>query len=195
MLSSARIPRRHRMAVAVLVILALAMAAGCSRSGGDRKPPVNPPSATSSVTPSVNAEEAAARAAALAAYNGYREAYIKAAATADADSTELTKYTADPLLAELKNDLKIKRDQGLVTTGRPVWNAQVTTTNVTVRPFTIQLDDCFDATNWPTVYKANGKPAGVPGQNKKYHVTAEATLYDDGRWLINSARAERERPC
>lgn len=194
-MSPFRTPRRRRAAAAVLVVLAAATAAGCDRDGGGGKPPVNSTSATASVSPSVNAEEAAARTAALAAYNGYREAFIKASATADTNSAELAKYVADPLLTELRLDLQIKRDQGLVTTGRPVWNATVSAANVSVRPFTVQIDDCFDATNWPTVHKANGQPAGVPGQNKKYRVIAEATLYDDGRWLINSSRAERERPC
>lgn len=79
--------------------------------------------------------------------------------------------------------------------GRPTWNAKVTAVNVTTRPFTAHIEDCFDSTSWNTVYKDTKKSAAVKGQAKMYLVTAGVTMYDDGRWLVRQAKAHRERSC
>ncbi len=182
-------------AIALLVIVAGVVGAATWRARSDSPAQPTPAATeTSRPSPSPTPEQEAADKA-LAAYNNYREAQVAAFATAEPTGGDLSKYVADPLLGELQYDLRQKRDQGLIVTGRPVWKPRVTKVNVTSRPFTVQIEDCFDATNWNTVYKATGKSAAVPGQNKKYVVTAEAALYDDGRWLIRSAKAERERPC
>ncbi|MFI7026307.1 hypothetical protein ACIBMZ_26690 [Micromonospora sp. NPDC049900] len=186
--------RRHRFTIAAAVTAALL--AGCSADPGtDPGTTPSPTSAPSTTAPQADTAEQEARTSALAAYDNYRKAYVTAAAAEDLDGDELAKYTADPLLRQLRYELIQKHDQGLTTKGQPVWNAQVTEVNVDSRPFTATIEDCFDGTNWQTVYKSNGKPAGVPGQAKRYIVTAEAALYDDGRWLIRESSAQRERPC
>lgn len=181
--------------VATAVTLIAALFSGCGSDPGPVTDATRQPSPASPATPQADTAEQEARASALAAYDNYRKAYVAAAASGDTDGAELAKYTADPLLRELKYELLQKREQGLTTRGQPDWSAQVVKVNVESRPFTATIEDCFDGTNWQTVYKSNGEPAGVPGQAKRYVVVAEAALYDDGRWLIRQSTAQRERPC
>jgi len=179
-------------AVAATVLAALL--SGCG-SEPDPDPSPSPVGVVPSAVSTIDPVEQDAREGALAAYDNYVRAYVAASASGDTAGKELANYTADPLLRQLRYDLVLKRDQGLTTKGEPSWAARVTKVNVESRPFTAAIEDCFDGTNWQTVYKSSGKPAGVPGQAKRYVVTAEATQYDDGRWLIRQSAAQRERPC
>jgi hypothetical protein len=188
--------RRERVTtVATAVTLMAVLLSGCGSDPDPGADATAPPSTASSAAPQADTAEQEARTSALAAYDNYRKAYVAAAASGDVEGKELAKYTGDPLLRQLKYELIQKRDQGLTTKGQPSWSARVTKVNVDSRPFTATIEDCFDGSNWQTVYKSNGKPAGVPGQAKRYVVTAEAALYDDGRWLIRQSTAQRERPC
>ena len=181
-------------AAAVLVTLAVAALAGCTDDDGNR--PASPsPSVAVSPSSTVDRADAAAADASLTAYNRLREAYIKAAAKADTNNAELAKYAAHPLLGQLQATLMTYRNQGLIVTGRPTWHASVTTVNISAQPYTVDLQDCLDTTNWHTVHKDTGTSAAVPGQATRYVVTARATLYDDGRWLIRESTAHREQPC
>jgi hypothetical protein len=188
----------RRSAVAVLATLAVLafVVAGCGGDDPAGTPGTAPASASPAApSPTVDAESAEARTRALEVYGKFREAHVAASAAADPQGGDLAKYVADPLLTQLRNDLYIRAQQGIVTTGRPVWNPTVTTVNVSARPFTVELEDCFDATAWKTVFKSSSKDAAVPNQAKKYLVQAKVVQYDDGRWLVNTAKAERERPC
>lgn len=182
----------YLLAATILAAAALVAASGCTGDGED-----SPAAGVTSGSPSPtqDGEEVQARDGALAAYAGFREAQVAASTEPDPGGGELAQYTADPLLSQLKFDLTQKRDQGLVTTGRPAWNPEATSVNVSTRPFTATIEDCFDATGWDTINKATGESVAVPGQAKKYVVTAEAVLFDDGRWRIRSAQAHRDRPC
>lgn len=190
--AAAAVPRT--VTTAALATLALLGVTSCTAK------PISPgasaaPSSAPPASPSANPEEVEARTKAVEAYDGLREAQIAASAKADTSGGDLAKYAAGTLLSELKYDLILKKEQGMVTKGKPTWNVQVTKVNIATRPFTVALEDCFDGTNWQTVFKATGKSAAVPGQTKKYVVRAQAVKYDDGRWLISSAKADRDRPC
>src|SRR5205085_1591375 len=124
----------------------------------------------------------------------YRKAYTEASAKADYNA-KLDPYIADPLLSQVKQDLVIKWQQGLVTTGAPVSNPKATDVDVSKRPFIVKIEDCFDISNWITVHKDTGKPAGIPSQATKYIVLAEAILADDGQWRIRQSQSHKERPC
>ena len=191
--TAAVVPRA--VTVAALATVTLLSAASCSR---DTAPPAGPATSTapsSSPSPSTNAEESEARTKAVEAYNNMRKAHVAASATADVKGGDIAKYAGDPLLSELRYDLVLKSQQGLVTKGTPKWDVKVTKANVASRPFSAELEDCFDGTDWPTVFKDSGKSAAVPGQSKKYLVRAKAVQFDDGRWLITEAKADRDRPC
>lgn len=187
----------RRSAVTAFAALVIAVAvAGCGGDDPAGAPQTAPTSASpAAASPTVDAESAEARTRALEVYDKFREAHVAASAAADPQGGDLPKYVADPLLTQLRNDLYIRAQQGIVTTGKPVWKATVTTVNVTTRPFTVEMEDCFDATGWKTVFKSSSKEAAVPNQAKKYLVQVKVVQYDDGRWLVNTAKAERERPC
>jgi hypothetical protein len=188
-------PVTRGRACGILTLAVLLFAAAACDGKEHRATPGPARSSTPSASASTDPETAAARSKAIAAYNGFREAQVAAAATSDPTGGDLAKYTADPLLTQLRSDLELKRDQSLITVGRPTWKAEVTVVNVTTRPFTATVQDCFDGTNWTTVNKTSSKPAGVAGQAKKYIVDATVVQYDDGRWLVTKAQANRERSC
>lgn len=189
-------PRRAGRITAGLVAAIVAVT-GCNgtRPADEVTPSTGAAASSAAPAPTVDSKEQQAREAVLAAYNGYREAYVAAAAAPDPDKTDLPKYVADPLLSQLKFELRRNREDGLVMKGRPRWNPRVTTINVTNRPFNAQVQDCFDNANVDVVDKATGRSVLASGQTTRYVVTAEAVLYDDGRWLIRQATANRERTC
>ncbi|GGM23862.1 threonine aldolase family protein [Dactylosporangium sucinum] len=180
---------------ALTFVLALA-AAGCGEGPGQapRTPTVSS-AVSSAVSPTVTAEEADARTKAVDAYTNFRKAQVAASANADPQGGDLPNYTADPLLTQLRNDIYLKAQQGLVTTGTPTWKPAVTRVDISTRPFTVDIDDCLDTSAWKTVIKASGKDAAVPDQARRYLVQAKVVQYDDGRWLVNTANAQRDRPC
>ena len=144
--------------------------------------------------PTRSAEQVATDSA-LAAYNGFREAYVAAATTSDAANADLPKYAIDPALAEAKLNLYTMNREGLISTGRPTWNAQATSVNLTAKPNTVELKDCLDINNSHIVRRADNKPADAPGQARRFVVTAKATLTDDGRWVIREVTADRKTSC
>ncbi|WP_328384212.1 hypothetical protein OHQ88_33935 (plasmid) [Micromonospora zamorensis] len=184
---------------AALAVALLVTASSCS--SGEPTPAGSPPRANAPSSPPAGpspgepAETAAARTAALAAYNGYREAHIVASAKGDAAGRDLAHYAAGQLLSETRYALTVLRDQNLITVGRPNWDAKVKAVNATARPFSAQIEDCFDGTNWNTIHKDTKKSAAVEGQARRYVVTADVRMYDDGRWLVQHATAHRDRPC
>ena len=170
------------IAAAVVVLIAVAavvaFAVWRARGGGSAGPG---PTTSPTQTAASKSPQQAVSESALAAYNGYREAYVAASATANANDPELAKYAIDPALAQLKYDLFQMNRQGLVTTGRPTWRPQVTSVNLATAPHTVEIRDCLDITNWQTIHKDTGKPAEAPGQAQRFVVTAQAVLGDDGR--------------
>jgi len=185
------------IAITVLVLVAavVGIAVWRTRGNGSTAEPGSTNSATAAPAATSKSPEQEASDKALAAYNGFREAYVAASATADANSPDLAKYAIDPALAQLKYDLFQMNRQGLVTTGRPAWSPRVTSVNLTARPQSVEIKDCLDITNWHTVHKDTGKPAEAPGQAQRFVVTAQAVLTDDGRWLIRQTTADRKTSC
>jgi hypothetical protein len=178
----------------VVAVLVATAAIGCSND----KPTGGGPTPGPSASPTSSADEQQqAKQRALAAYNGYRDAYVSAAADPNPTSAkpELAKFTADPLLNSLVNTLALDLGSGIVNQGHPVWKADPTAVNVATRPYSVTLRDCFDSADWTPVYKATGKSAAVAGQAKKYTVTAKAVQFDDGAWRITEAQADRNQPC
>ena len=141
-----------------------------------------------------SAEEEASQAA-LVAYNGFREASVAATAPGAAPHPDHPKYAVDPALAQVRFDVYQMNRAGLVTTGRPVWNARVVSVNLAATPKTIKLSDCLDITNWQTITKSTGQPAGAPNQAQRYVIAAEAILADDARRMVREPKAQREKSC
>lgn len=191
-------PARNLRIRTLLATTAVALAAvavsGCN--GETPAPPASSPStAASSAAPSKDQAEAAK---ALEVYNGLTEKLIalQTAATPDVDAAreQLKAFAVDPLRTQLVLDLRQRRDAKLHNTGRPVWSAKVTKISTEKAPYTATIEDCYDVTNYPLV-KADGSPAGVPNQTKKYVVVSTAKVYGDGKWYIETSEADRSRSC
>lgn len=195
MLRNWGLPAR-RAAVRVVIVLTVAalsvVLVACG--GGDADEPERAaPSPT--LSPTSDGVEAGAAAKALAAYDGFQEAYIAAFADPGGGSGRLAEYAGSQLLAQVRFSLQSHADQGLVIRGRPVWSPTVVEVNLMTRPFSVLIRDCFDQSGLRTVYEATGKSAAAPGQASRYLVDSKAELYDDGRWLMSTSEAHRDRPC
>ena len=175
-------------AATAMVLLALV---GCADAGEAPKPRASTPAAPAATS---NSREAEAQREVLAVYDGYRNANVRAAATADHQSKELGRYVGEPLLGQLVNNLYVMSQNGIVSRGRPTWSPKVTMLRLNASPPTAEIVDCFDTTNWNAVFKATGKSAAAPGQTKRFKVSAVAKQVG-GRWYIVESRAERTTPC
>lgn len=193
MISTPTVGKLTRLGLPAVLLTALTLAA-CT--GKTPEPPAGSPSAaTSSAAPS---KDDTAKTAVLAVYNGLSEKLIalQTAKSPDVDKAreELKAFAVDPLRTQLVVDLRQRKEAGLYNTGKPTWNAKVTKIDTAAAVNTATIEDCYDATNFPLV-KADGTPAGVPGQAKKYVVTSTAKIYGDGKWYIETSEADRSRSC
>lgn len=186
---------RARLTTWALVPLAALSLLLTACTGKPAAPSVTPP-ATTSPSPSVDPAEAQNTAKVLALYDNFNKALVTWQAKSDVNKAndELPKYTVDPLKTQLLLDLRQRSLAGLHNTGQPTWTAKVSKINVTKTPFTATIESCYDATNYQLV-DSKGKPAGVPGQAKKYVVTATAEQYGDGNWYLQTSAADRGRTC
>ncbi|MET7879843.1 hypothetical protein ABZS52_23290 [Micromonospora profundi] len=177
--------------------LTISLTVGLTGCGND-KPAVAPSPASTpfsaATSMAVNGEDAEARAAALAAYQNYVRMYVTASNKGDYNA-KLDKFVADPALLTVRQDLLIKFQQGLVTKGQPVSAPAVSKIDTSQRPFTAEVEDCFDTGRWDVVSKKTGKSVRTTGQATRYVVIAKAELFDDGQWRIREVSAQRERPC
>ncbi|MEN3308878.1 MAG: hypothetical protein V7603_5080 [Micromonosporaceae bacterium] len=180
--------------LAAMATFMLLAATACSH-GEPSTPPGSPAASNAAPSPSTDSRVQQESAKVLAAYSGYNEAYVAAAATANFDDKALPRYVADPLLAELRFALRQQSEQGIVYQGKPTWAAKITKINVAERPFSATISNCFDNGSWTPIYKSTRKPVPAPTQAKRYVVTSTAKFYDNGRWLISEAKADRSRPC
>jgi hypothetical protein len=186
---------QHPLAHCARLLAALALVAALPGCAG--KPAAVPSSAPSaSPTPSVNAAVAQQTAKVLQVYDDFYKQLIVLETTGDVAKarTELPKYTVDPLRTQLLLELRQYQSAGLHEAGRPVWSAKVTQINLDKTPWSATIESCYDATNYNLV-DAKGKAAGIPGQAKRYVVTAKAEMYGDGNWYLQTSQADRERTC
>ncbi|WP_157562838.1 hypothetical protein [Micromonospora chokoriensis] len=181
---------RH-IAVTAALIVGLT---GC----GEGEDPVRPsPTSTPSsaqTSSGANGENAEAGVGALAAYQNYVRTYVAASNKGDYNA-KLDKFVADPALLTVRQDLLIKFQQGLVTRGQPISAPTLNKVDAAQRPFTAEVEDCFDTGKWDVVSKKTGKSVRTTGQATRYVVIAKAELFDDGQWRIREVSAQRERPC
>jgi hypothetical protein len=132
---------------------------------------------------------------ALAAYVGYWEAYVTAAANPGNPAPDLAKFVADPLLTQLRLNLRQYRDNDIVHKGRPTWTPRATEVNTTAAPYTVVIEDCFDSAGWEPVFASTGKSAAAPGQATRYVITSTVKSFEVHGWLVVESRADRSRSC
>lgn len=153
--------------------------------GGSKPSPSSAP--TPPISPSVSSAETDAKSKALAAYKGFIDTYNKDSLTANYEDPDLRKYLGDPLLTTVQSDLQQMSKGGLVRTGQLGSTPEVTAVNVSGQPKTVTIGDCLDTSDWHTINKVTGASVDAPGQPTRRKITAEAELYDDGRWLIHES--------
>ena len=177
-------------------IVLLAGAAGCSTSGGTGAPStsaVTSPSSSASSTPSPD-QSAVAAEAGLTAYRGYRQALNAALSQGNPQSKELARFAADKALAEARANLLQLQRLGIVYTGKPTISPSVSRVALDAARPTVELNDCVDNTNWVPVYKATGRSAAAPGQNRRVPLTASVQLFN-GAWRVMAVQSDRSRTC
>ncbi|MEV4824526.1 hypothetical protein [Micromonospora sp. NPDC049274] len=179
------------IALTAAIILGLA-GCGDDEAAVEPSPTLTQPSAPTSS--GVHGEDAEAGMAALAAYQNYVRAYVAASNKGDYNA-KLDKFVANPALLTVRQDLLIKFQQGLVTKGQPASAPAVSKVDTSRRPFTAEVEDCFDTSTWDVVSKKTGKSVRTTRQATRYVVIAKAELFDDGQWRVREVNAQRERPC
>jgi hypothetical protein len=130
----------------------------------------------------------------LAAYQAYWAAQVKSQANPkNRQDPNLAKYAIDRALTDVQTTILLYRQHGIRMLGEPTHNAKVTAFDPGPPP-TVSITDCLDSTRWRPVYVATGKSALAPGQSPRVVVDSTATLYN-GRWVIRTSVAHRDRTC
>lgn len=181
------------MALAVLVPLS-----ACSSPSVTQGPTVSTSSSAASTSPSTPSSSpdptASASSAALASYDAFWVAQVNSQARpAKPQDPNLARYAIDKALAGAQETIILFRRGGVAMLGKPTHERDVTGVKLGDPP-TVSITDCVDSTNWKPVYVATGKSALAPGQSVRVLVESTATVFD-GRWVISSSVAHRDRSC
>ncbi len=186
-----RTPQWNRLA-AVVAATALAGVAAC---GSADEPAALTGPAGPTASPSADAAKTAdAKQAALKSYAGYLAASRRAEQQGDPFIPDLRRYVADPLLTQVRLAVRKNQTHGAIRQGSVRSDPEVTTVNLDTNPATVEIQDCLDTSGYRLVFRRNSAP--VPdAAGGRYLVTATATRYPDGRWLINSGTTHQDQPC
>lgn len=195
------VPRVRRWPAGLAMVLTLVAVLATSGCTGDSSatptasstPTSSPPSISPTVSPTPD-PEAKASAAAIDAYYAFWAAQVRSQANPrKRQDPNLAKYGVDKALANAQATLLLYRQNGIEMRGKPAHDAKVTAVDLGPPP-TVSITDCLDSTHWKPVYAATGKSALAPGQSLRVVVDSTATLYN-GRWVIRTSVAHRDRPC
>ncbi|MGW7276072.1 hypothetical protein ACWGH5_36855 [Streptomyces sp. NPDC054864] len=186
------------VAAALCAALALSACGSSDDDSGKKAPGVKSPASKSSApstTPSPSTDpETAEKKAVLEAYARMWAENVKAYAKADPKGTKLSTYSAAVAWAQWKNDLKSLKKQGIVTTGEPSHDIEVTGIKPDKKVPSAELTDCLDTTDWKFVYRKSGKPVAMPNNRLKSYVM-EITAEKWGKqWKVVVAKP-LDRAC
>jgi len=182
---------------AVTALTAASLLCACSNGQAEPSVPTNtgsgsasPPSTSSSPSPGVTDPSLTQ---ALDAYQRYWAAQVSSQArpTRPQDAA-LAQNARGQALAGAQSTLLLFRQNGVAMTGRPVLHPVASKT--VGQADVITISDCVDSSNWKPVYIATGKSALAPGQAAR--VVLESTVVQaNGRWLVATSNAQRDRSC
>jgi hypothetical protein len=108
-------------------------------------------------------------------------------------TAELAKYAIDKARADVQATVLLFRRNGIAMRGEPKLAPKVTSIKLGQRP-SASILDCVDSTSWKPVYEATGKSALAPNQSLRLVRESTAIVYD-GRWVIRTSVAHRDRSC
>ncbi|MGV9349329.1 hypothetical protein ACWDSD_31945 [Streptomyces spiralis] len=194
-LTAVRVRNRRATVSALLALAAITLAAGCSSGGGNKSDTSSTPSSAKS-TKTVSAEEAQARKAVVAAYRAMTGEQVKAYAKGSLSGSKITDYATGKALRDVKNDVFINMQNGIVSKGEPKVIASESGVEVNFDgiPKTATLRLCFDQNTWTPIDKKTGKSVAPPNQVKRYTITANLENQGD-RWRVTDEKADKERTC
>ncbi|MGA4844789.1 hypothetical protein ACOBQB_00235 [Streptomyces sp. G5(2025)] len=195
---------RNRITAAGVTLTALAALTACSSSdGGDTSDDASKPSpkTSSSTEPSALSTPTAAsdpedvvEEAAKAAYIHMWDEQSKAYAKADPKGTKLRTYAAALAWAQIKNDLKGLKAKGIVTTGAPSHDVEVTDVKPDKQVPWAALTDCIDTTDWKFVYRKSGKAVPMPENRLKSYVMKIQAEKWGKQWKVVDMKPQ-DRAC
>ncbi|MFC8520456.1 hypothetical protein [Streptomyces sp. NPDC057257] len=193
--TAARIRNASAVLSALLTLAAITTTAGCSSSAGNKTAPSHTPSAATPAK-SVSAEETQARKDVIAAYRGMTNEQVKAYAKGSLSGSKITDYATGKALRDVKNDVFINMQNGIVAKGEPtvIANESGVELNLDSTPKTATLRLCFDQNSWTPIDKKTGKSVAPPNQVKRYTINANLENQGD-RWRVTDEKANKERTC
>lgn len=194
-LTAVRVRNRRAAASALLALAAITLTAGCS-SGGGTKADTSPTPSSTKPTKTVSADEAQARKDVIAAYRGMTDEQVKAYAKGSLSGSKITDYATGKALRDVKNDVFINMQNGIVSKGEPkvIASESGVEVNLDSTPKTATLRLCFDQNTWTPIDKKTGKSVAPPKRVKRY--TINANLENQGaRWRVTDEKADKERTC
>ncbi|WP_426592611.1 hypothetical protein ACPPVS_12625 [Cellulomonas sp. McL0617] len=195
--------QRHstaRAAGTTFIVIAAAMLSACT-TARQPEPATSAtvaveasPTPTATPTPTLSAEQSAAQAAILAAYHGYWDAKVAAFANTTVDpGAELRKFAVDTALADVIEGVYTFRRSGIVVTGAPTLDPEVSDI-VVGDGGKATIVDCVDGAAWTPIYSDSGKSAAAPGLATRL-VTTSTALYYDNRWTIQKSAVDHDTTC
>lgn len=190
---------RRSLGPAVAVALAVMTASACSGAPTSESAP-SADASTSSTGPSATPGSASpdptqkATDAVLTSYDEFWAAQVNSQASPQKrPDPGLARYSIDKALADAQATIFLFRKNGIEMRGHPTHEVEVTSLTLSDPPIA-SISDCLDSTEWRPVYAATGKSARAPGQSPRVIVESTATVYD-GRWVISTSIAHRDRSC
>ena len=196
MRSGRRRPSGPAAAVALAVVMAASAcsSASTSQTGSSSSLSTSPTTTTASPQSASPNPTEQAKAAALKSYSAFWLAQVSSEAhPKHRPDPGLVKHAIDKALADAQATIFLYRQNGIEMRGEPTHSAEVTSVVLT-DPQTVAITDCLDSTHWRPVYAATGKSALAPGQSPRVIVESTATVYN-GRWVIRTSVAHRDRSC
>ncbi|MCZ3389991.1 MAG: hypothetical protein LH645_12970 [Actinomycetia bacterium] len=191
----------HRRSLGPAVAMALAVMTASACSGAPT--PETAPSPDDSTSPAATSSPAGSASpnptqkatdTVLANYDKFWAAQVNSqAAPQERPDPGLARHSVDKALADAQATIFLFRKNGIEMRGHPTHDVEVTSLTLSDPP-TASITDCVDSTKWRPVYAATGKSARAPGQSRRVIVESTATIYD-GRWVINTSIAHRDRSC
>lgn len=127
-----------------------------------------------------------------------REEEAKAYNLGYTSKTKFDRYAANPALGKTNSELFDYRQAGVIFTGKPKSEFEVTAIDLENNPHKATITECFDITGWRPVLKATGKDVGTKGQVSRYTITSTAQIVGQGTsaaWMITDYTVDKARTC
>ncbi|MFG2691606.1 hypothetical protein ACGFWG_36525 [Streptomyces sp. NPDC048405] len=128
----------------------------------------------------------------LEAYSKMWDEQVKAYRKADPTGTDLDEYAAALALSSTKRDLKDLRSKGIVATGAPTHEVDVTQIDVAAKVPKAELTDCLDTTKWTLIYSKSGKPVEMPEKRLTRYVNRIEAEKWGKQWKILDVTPEQQ---